>query len=348
MPLVTDYNQVKEVYQEAREIGVALPVFCAEDRETTEAILASVYEYGKEIGVDNLPIIPAWTNRYPPRGQMTLISNCGNAVLGNQLMFSDLDIFTGEHSPYKNLRVMPHLDHAFPWLDMDILDGFVDKFASVLCDASERSFTENIRLTAEYVEKVKGKVLVEGVVDEIFEPGGENELNEHTTPEQAEKFLNETGVDIIVPNVGTEHRATAEQVKYNSERAREISGKLGKIMCLHGTSSVKAADLKKLPDDGFIKINIYTTIAVHGGQAQTRKILDNLGNIFSETDLTELIQAGILGENVLKEDFRENKVPIKPKLGYVTNPMRRDAWFEGVKNRCADFYEVFNYRNFAR
>ena len=50
MPLITDYNEVKEVYQEAAEKGVALPVFCAEDRETLEAILASASEFGKKIG----------------------------------------------------------------------------------------------------------------------------------------------------------------------------------------------------------------------------------------------------------------------------------------------------------
>ena len=53
MPLVTDYHQVKEVYQEATELGVALPVFCAEDRETLEAILASALEMGKAIGVED-------------------------------------------------------------------------------------------------------------------------------------------------------------------------------------------------------------------------------------------------------------------------------------------------------
>ena len=95
MPLVTDYQQVKEVYQEAAELGVCLPVFCAEDRETLEAILAAALETGREIGVEDLPIIPAWTSRYPARGQMTLLSACGDAVLGNQLMFSDLACFLG-------------------------------------------------------------------------------------------------------------------------------------------------------------------------------------------------------------------------------------------------------------
>ena len=50
MPLVTDYTHVKEVYQEAAELGVGLPVYCAEDRETLEAILAAAKEMGARIG----------------------------------------------------------------------------------------------------------------------------------------------------------------------------------------------------------------------------------------------------------------------------------------------------------
>ncbi len=347
MPIITDYNEVKEVYQEAAEKGVALPVFCAEDRETLEAILASASEFGKKIGVDNLPIIPAWTSRYPARGQMTLVSACGDAVLGSQLMFSDLECFAGENSPYSNLRILPHLDHAFPWLDMDILNGFADQFASVMCDASEKPFDENIKITAEYAERMKGRVVVEGAVDEIFSAGGEGEKNEPTTPEQAQRFLDQTGVDIIVPNVGTEHRATADQVNYLSDSARAISDQVGKIMCLHGTSSVKAEDLARLPEDGFVKINVYTTIAVHGGQALARELLDNVGNIFSEEQLRELVASGALGEAVLSENYGATKLPMKPKLDRVTNPLRRDAWFEAVRNRCSDFLSAFNYERYS-
>ena len=121
MPLVTNYNAVKEVYQEAIERGVGLPVFCAEDRETLEAILASALKMAEQIGVEDLPIIPAWTCRYPARGQMTLLTACGNPVLATQMMFSDLELFAGEDSPYRKLRILPHLDHAFPWLDGGLL-----------------------------------------------------------------------------------------------------------------------------------------------------------------------------------------------------------------------------------
>ena len=347
MPLITDYKAVKDIYAQAAQLGVALPVFCTEDRETLEAILASALKMSEEIGVEDLPIIPAWTCRYPSRGQMTLLTACGDPVLGTRMMFSDMKLFAGDNSPYSKLRIIPHLDHAFPWLDGDILDNFADSFASVMCDASEKPFDENIRITADYVERFKGKVVVEGAVDEIYESGGQSEKNEHTTVEQAQKFLSHTGADVIVPNVGTEHRATADMVKYNSQRARQISGAVGKILCLHGTSSVNPGDLFKLPLDGFVKINVYTTLAVNGGQALTRKTLANLGNIFTKKQLNELVEQNILNPAVLSEEYGETQGQIKPKLVNVANPPRRDAWFHSVRNRCYDFLEIFNYNNFS-
>lgn len=347
MPLVTDCRRVKETYQEAAELGVGLPVFCMEDRETMEAVLASALDFGREIGVDDLPIIPAWTCRYPPRGQMTLLTACGDPVLGTRLMLSDLRAFMGETSPYRKLRVMPHLDHAFPWLDGDILEAFADDFASVMCDASERAFEENIRLTAEYVESVRGRVVVEGAVDEVFESGGQGEKNDPTTVEQAREFLNATGVDIIVPNVGTEHRATADRADYRADRAREISGALGKILCLHGTSSVEPEDLATLPEDGFIKINIYTTLAVVGGQAVARNVLANLGNIFDARQLSQLAEETVLGRAALDPDHGENRPPLKPKLDRVANPPRRDAWFAAVRDRCEEFLRLFGYEKYG-
>jgi len=346
MPLVTDYRAVKEIYAEAAERGIALPMYCAEDGETLEAILASALKMGEEIGVEDLPITPAWTCRYPHRPQMKFVTACGEAELGVRLMLSDLEEFMGDTSPYRKLRVMPHLDHGIPWLDGDILEGYADRFASVMCDASEKPFEENIRRTAEYVEKVKGRVVVEGAVDEIYESGGGGQKNEPTTVEQATRYIRETGVDVIVPNVGTEHRATADQGGYRGDRAREISRAVGKVMCIHGTSSVKPEDLGRLPADGFLKINIYTTLAVVGGQAAARNVLANLGNIFDEGQLRELVKQGVLTERVLEKGYGLTKGAIRPKLDEATNRQRRDAWFEAVRERCYYFLDVFHYRKF--
>jgi len=279
---------------------------------------------------------------------MTLLTACGDPIVATKMMFADLKILMGPTSPYRNLRVLPHLDHAFPWLDMDVLTDFADDFASVMCDASEKPFSENTEITACYVESVQGRVLVEGAVDEIFEDGG-GEKNQPTTPDQAQKFLDATGVDIIVPNVGTEHRATAGQVNYLSDQARMIRDAVGPIMCLHGTSSVKPQDLPLIPEDGFVKVNVYTTLAVHGGQAVARNVLANLANIFTAEQLQELVAQGILCPTVLDENYADTQPPIKPKLDRTTNPpppRRPVQWFNAVQNRRADFLKIFNYERF--
>jgi len=258
-------------------------------------------------------------------------------------MFSDLQVYVGENSPYRKLRVMPALDHAFPWLDGDVLDTYADRFATVMCDASEEPFEENIRLTAQYVEKVHGRVVVEGAVDEIYEAGGV-EKNEPTTVAQARRFLAETGVDIIVPNVGTEHRATAGAARYHADRAREISAAVGKILCIHGTSSLQGGRLHELAQDGFTKVNIYTTLAVHGGQAVARQVLGSLSDIFDQGQLRQLAAEGILADAVLSAEAAE---PIGPKLASLANPPRRDAWFGAVKSRCMALLEALNYRRYG-
>jgi len=345
MPLITDYSAVRDVYRQAAEAGASLAAFCAEDRETLEAMLAAAVEVGREIGAADLPVVPSWTSRYPPRGQMKLVTACGDALLGTQLMLSDLEAFAGPNSPYRELRILPHLDHAFPWLDGDVLDTFADRFASVMCDASEKPFEENIRLTASYVERVAGRVVVEGCVDEIYESGGGARKNEPTSSAEAREFVSRTGADLIVPNVGTEHRATAEHVRYLGDRAREIRDAVGPILCLHGTSSLKSEDLQRLAADGFVKVNIYTTLAVHGGQAVARRVIEDLPDILEKAEIERLTAEGVLGPAVLGE--REGGRPIGPKLVKAANPPRRDAWFSAVKERCRHFLAALNYAAFA-
>lgn len=342
MPLVTQYTDVKQAYSDAAARGIALPAFCAEDRETLEAILAAALEIAQEIGVADLPVVPAWTGRYPARGQAGLVPACGDPVLGTQLMFSDLEAFAGPHSPYRKLRVLPHLDHAFPWLDSDLLEDFADQFASVMHDASTRPLDENMRLTAAYRERMDGRVLVEGAVAELSESGEVGHGGGGpTTAEQAERFVRETGVDLIVPDVGTEHRSTGPPAKYLSDRAREISAAVGPILCLHGTSSVAEADLHLLARDGIVKINIFTTLAVKGGQAVARQVLADLDRILPAAELAALRDAGMLGDAFATDGSS------KPTLASVANAPRRDAWFGAVKARCKEFLLLFGYAKYA-
>jgi len=346
MPIIRDYQQVKEIYAHAAEKSISLPAFCLEDRVTLEAILAATLEISQEIGVKALPVIVSWTARYHLYAQAEKVSKTGNARLGCHLLFSDLEIFMGEESPYRHLLVMPNLDHGVPWVDGDIMFDFHKKFASIMCDASEKSLDENIEETAKFVDQVKGKVVVEGAVDEISSPE-KGLLQKKTSVEDTRKFIQKTGVDIIVPNVGTEHRASVSAAHYDSELTRKITDAVGKIVCLHGSSSLKPEDLPKVPQDGVVKVNIYTGLARAAGRAVVQQELENLGNVFNEEEIKSMIAGGVLGKKVLEQEYGNLLFPLGPKLDYLTNTKRTDAWVNVFKARCKDYMYAFNYRHFA-
>ena len=344
MPLITEPQQVREIYHEAVQAEICMPAFCTEDQRTTETILKGAYEKSLELQKFDLPVIIAFTVNYPPRGQMNLYTTVKNPKLGIRAIFDDIDLFMSPESPYRNLRVMVHLDHGFPWLDEDALYNYTDKFATIMHDASEKSFEENIKLTAKYVEQVGDKVLVEGCVDEIAESGS-GIKNEITTVAQARRFVTETKADLIVANLGTEHRATAEQKQYHGYRAKEISQSLGKILVLHGTSCLKDEDLSHLAADGIVKVNIYTILAVLGGQAVGKYVLENLGNMFTKSQLSQMQQSGIIGARFFEKDYITNlcRGELKPKLDIVAETLRRDAWVDKVKEQIKYYLGTFGY-----
>ena len=179
-----------------------------------EAVLQAVHDVGVETGTPNLPITMAFTSAYPGRSQTENYTTLKDRVLGAMMCLDDIEALAGPHSPFRDLRVMVHLDHGQPEEDATLLEEHVDRFSCVMFDASALPFEENIARTAAYVERFRDRVTIEGAVDEIVDASGTHK-NELCTVERAQRFVEETGVDLIVPNLGTEHRSTAEQAHYH-------------------------------------------------------------------------------------------------------------------------------------
>jgi len=104
-----------------------------------------------------------------------------------------------------------NLDHgkSFDYIQKAILAGY----DSVHFDGSTLPLEENIHLAKKIVKYAKKfKVLVEGEVGVI---GGAL-----TNPDDAERFVKETGVDLLAVNIGTEHgvRESGENPRVNIER----------------------------------------------------------------------------------------------------------------------------------
>ena len=268
-------------------------------------------------------------------------------LLGVQAMLSDLRILMSQRSPYHRLIVLPHLDHFVPWRDAEILEGHWDSFASVLVDASEKVDAENIAITRDYAERFRGRLIVEGVVDGIAESGSDNRSVLKTTVETASRFRERTGVDLIVPNVGTEHRSTTQTLEFDEGLAKRICAKVGRALSLHGTSSLNESSLARLSECGFLKINIFTALAVAGGQAVARQILENIGNLFNEQQIYNMKRDGILGANALKQSQTGKALEAKPQLMYLATEQRRNAWFYAVKEVCRKYFLLLNYSRYG-
>jgi fructose-bisphosphate aldolase class II len=126
-------------------------------------------------------------------------------------------------------------------------------------DASSLSFEQNIDATRDYVERHRKDIIIEGACDTIAHVG-ESGSTPCTAPDDAEHYYRTTGVDWIVANLGTEHRAGVSKLSYRDDVAREISRRIGPRLSLHGTSSVLPERLGRLFEDGIGKANFWTAL----------------------------------------------------------------------------------------
>ena len=301
------------------------------------------------MGIARTPVIGGMTGAYAGRSNGGHVFACGEVLLGIQAMLNDLELLTGAGSPYTNVNALPMLDHAQPDLDGELLENCTDRFAIVMYDCSHHPLEENTEMTADYVRRHGKEVVIEGAVDELKEATAEGAFD-LTTPAQAEQFLEQTDVDLIVCNLGTEHRAAAAgKVQYHGERAREIRDRVGRRMVLHGTSSLGDDDLHALPGDGIMKVNIWTILERKGGQAVARQVIADLGNILNEAAIRELQAEGRLGQRHLSDAYRTEYCggSLGPKLDAMTVASRRDAWMQTIVPTMKRYYRMFGYENLA-
>lgn len=335
MPLVLDRKEVHEAYAEAAERRWVLPAFNSENLTATEAILASAMEYGKQIGIPDLPVIIGITNNYPHRSQSVLYTHTRRWDIGMQLFLEELKVLTSQGSPYADLKVMIHLDHIQWDDDQEFLNWDLDQFSSIMYDASTLPLDQNIEKTAIYREKHAHRILIEGACDVIGKSmDGESGL---TTPEDAERYYNETGVDIVVPNLGTEHRASTEDLLYRGDLARKITGRLGRgCLCLHGTSSVPLASLKDLFDDGIRKVNIWTILERDSSVTLFRDMVKNAAKVTGKKETERLIKENLLGKKVITDS--------PASIDYYTTAYRQNLVFMRMKQLVRGYLGTF-YKN---
>jgi len=259
MSIITNNKEVKEIYRQAAERRWVIPCFCSENLTTTEAILTAAQEFAIDNNHKKVPITLAITVQYSARSQAKNYTHTRRWDTGLKLFRADAEILTREDGPFPNVDVLLHLDHVQYDNDAELIKQDLSGFSSIMYDASELPFEENIQKTAKFVKNNKDKILIEGACDEIYDAAGETH-NALTTPENAKRYYEETGVDMMVANLGTEHRANEQTLHYFGDTAQKIRDKVGHRLVLHGLSSVSLDQVKNLYEDGICKVNIWTML----------------------------------------------------------------------------------------
>ena len=159
-----------------------------------------------------------------------------------------------------------HLDHTKTF---DVIRQAIDAgFTSVMIDASEYEFEENVRITRQVVEYAKPrKVTVEAELGKIgttdfVETDHDEEL--FTVPEEAKEFCERTGVDCLAVSVGTAHGIyTVRQPQVDYDRLERINSLTRVPLALHGGSGVPSQMVRKavqMESGGVSKVNIATDV----------------------------------------------------------------------------------------
>ncbi len=174
--------------------------------------------------------------------------------------------FAALETEQPGVPVVLHLDHTF---ELSVIEQAIGAgFTSVMIDQSAKPLEENIAVSAEVVRLAHPRsVSVEAELGKIgttdFVETDEDE--EHfTDPEEAERFVSETGVDALAVAVGTAHgHYTTRQPRVDLARLRAIRRLTDVHLVLHGGSGVPASmihDAIRLPGGGVSKVNIATDL----------------------------------------------------------------------------------------
>lgn len=165
--------------------------------------------------------------------------------------------------------VVLHLDHT---KDLATIEAaIVAGFTSVMIDASELPLAENIaqsravatlaRRHGVSVEAELGRISSTDTI-ESGESGDDAEL--YTDPEEARRFVAETGVDALAVSVGTAHGVyLVKEPTIDFARLAAIRALTPVHLVLHGGSGVPAAMVAEaiaLPGGGVSKVNIATDL----------------------------------------------------------------------------------------
>lgn len=178
-----------------------------------------------------------------------------------------------------NVEAWLHLDHGS---SIEMVKRCLDAgFDSVMIDASEKSFEENVKLTAQVVKIASlYQANVEAELGYVAKLGQVQVINKFTEPAEAALFVEQTGVDALAVAIGSAHGFYKETPRLQLELLEEIHAATTAALVLHGSSGIPDTQLRSAIQRGITKVNLAT---------ETKNIfMRSLKNVLSDNEEIDL------------------------------------------------------------
>ena len=276
MPLVIG----KEILDAAKSGGYLVPSFNTNNLETTQAILETAERMRAPVFIQ----VSDGARKY---AGMENLSNLVRDMAGRV-----------------SVPVALHLDHGANY-EM-VLQALRAGFTSVMIDASHHPLEENIAETLKCVEAAHAVGV--SVEAELGRLGGiEEDINVSeqdaflTDPDEAERFVSETGIDYLAVAIGTSHGAYKGKGRPYIDHARieEISRRIDIPLVMHGSSGVPKYLVEKLRATGS---DIGDPAGIHDDDVR-KALKTNAAKVNVDTDLRLAITAGM--REVMQNDPKQ-------------------------------------------
>jgi fructose-bisphosphate aldolase class II len=223
---------------------------------TNKELLTRAKKGGYAVGafnMNNLEILQAIVSAGEAEKSPAIIAVSEGAIQYAGLPFIVSMVQTASHQT--SIPLSLHLDHG---RDLEIIRSCIENgFTSVMIDGSHLEFQENITMTRKVVEMAREKAIsveaelgrLKGIEDNVSVAERDAFL---TDPQAAEEFVKRTEVDALAIAIGTSHGAYKfkGEAKLDLERLKEIGGKVGIPLVLHGASGIPRSVLEKAEQFG--------------------------------------------------------------------------------------------------
>lgn len=257
-------TSTRTILEAAAAAGTGVGAFNVLHLETAEALAGAAEETG-------LPVI------------LQLSENC----VRYHGAFEPIARATLAVAEASTARVAVHLDHAE---DAELALRAIDLgFGSVMYDGAKLDFADNVATTQRVVAAAATRaVLVEAELGEIGGKDGAHAPGVRTDPDEAARFVAETGVDALAVAVGSSHAMTERVAALDLELIARLRAAVPVPLVLHGSSGVPDETIVAGIAAGLTKINVST----HLNKAFTGAIREFLAEHPAAVDSRKYVAAG--------------------------------------------------------